>query len=60
MDRAYLLIAGVLTGAAVGMLSGHLTYWIAAGVAIGLLLSASARRRHPMDRKQTQKLTADS
>jgi hypothetical protein len=44
MDRFYLLIAGVLTGAAVGMLSGHVNYWLAAGVVIGVVMSAAARR----------------
>jgi len=45
MNRAYLLIAGVLTGAGVGLFTGHLTYWIAAGAAMGVVLLAAARHR---------------
>ena len=45
MERAYLLIAGILTGAAVGLLSGQIAVWIPLGVVMGIVLSASARRR---------------
>ena len=45
MERAYLLIAGILTGAAVGLLSGNLTCWLAAGAVMGVVLVASAQRR---------------
>jgi hypothetical protein len=45
MERAYLLIAGVLTGAAVGLLTGHVTVWLCIGVAMGVVMSASVRRR---------------
>jgi uncharacterized membrane protein YoaK (UPF0700 family) len=45
MERAYLLIAGILTGAAVGMLTGQIAVWIPLVVVMGIVLSASARRR---------------
>jgi len=45
MERAYLLIAGILTGAAVGMLTGRITVWICLGVIIGAVLAVAARRR---------------
>lgn len=45
MERAYLLIAGILTGAAVGMLTGQIAVWIPLGVVMGIVLSVSARRR---------------
>ena len=45
MERAYLLIAGILTGAAVGLLSGQIAVWISLGVVMGIVLSVSARRR---------------
>jgi hypothetical protein len=49
MDRAYLLIVGVLTGAAAGLLSGNLSCWLAAGAVMGLVLMIAARprRKHP-------------
>ena len=52
MERMYLLIAGILTGAAVGLLTGHLG-WICAGVVMGGLLALFARPRStpfPTDR----------
>ena len=54
MERAYLLIAGILTGAAVGLLSGQIAVWIPLGVVMGIVLSASARRRpkHPAEPQQ--------
>jgi F0F1-type ATP synthase assembly protein I len=45
MDRAYLLIAGILTGAAIALLTGRFAVWIPLGVAMGVALSAAARRR---------------
>ncbi len=54
MQRAYLLIAGILTGAAVGLLSSNFACWLAAGLAMGVVLSLFARPR----RKQPQ-LKAD-
>jgi F0F1-type ATP synthase assembly protein I len=45
MERAYLLIAGILTGAAVGMLTGQMAVWIPLGGVMGIVLSVSARRR---------------
>jgi F0F1-type ATP synthase assembly protein I len=45
MERAYLLIAGVLTGAAVGILMGRITLWICVGVVMGVVLAFAARRR---------------
>ena len=45
MERAYLLIAGILTGAAVGMLTGQMAVWICAGLAMGAVLAFAARRR---------------
>jgi F0F1-type ATP synthase assembly protein I len=45
MERAYLLIAGILTGAAVGILTGQIAVWIPLGVVMGIVLSVSARRR---------------
>jgi len=44
MERMYLLIAGILTGAAVGLLTGHLG-WICAGAVMGGLLALFARPR---------------
>ena len=45
MDRAYWLIAGVLTGAAAGLLSGNLTCWVAGGAVMGTVLMIAARPR---------------
>ena len=50
MERAYLLIAGVLAGAAVGMLSSNFACWLAAGAVMGVVLMLAARPR----RKQSQ------
>ncbi len=49
MERAYLLIAGVLTGAAVGLLSSSFGSWLAAGTVMGVTLSlfAQPRRKDP-------------
>ncbi len=52
MDRAYLLIAGILTGAAVGLLSGNFTCWLALGAVMGFVLSLAARPRRK--RPETQ------
>jgi hypothetical protein len=51
MDRVYLLIAGLLTGAALGLLSGNLGLWITIGVAMGVAMSVAARPRpkHPVE-----------
>jgi uncharacterized membrane protein YoaK (UPF0700 family) len=59
MERAYLLIAGVLMGAAVGMLTGRIAVWICAGLAMGLVLAVAARRR-AKDPIKAQQLKADS
>ncbi len=57
MDRAYLLIAGILTGAAVGLLSNSFTCWLAAGAVMGavMFIAARPRRKHP----ETQSPTAN-
>jgi F0F1-type ATP synthase assembly protein I len=47
MERAYFLIAGILTGAAIGLLSGQMAVWVPLGVVMGIVLSVSARRRRP-------------
>ena len=58
MEKAYLLIAGILTGAAVGLLSGRLTCWLAAGAVMGVILAVAAR---PSSKKSPpQSLKADS
>jgi hypothetical protein len=51
MERAYLLIAGILTGAAFGMLTGRLALWICVGAFMGVVLAIAARRRpeHPVE-----------
>jgi uncharacterized membrane protein len=45
MDRAYLLIAGVLTGAGIGLITGDFTSWLAAGAVLGVVMSTLAGRR---------------
>ncbi len=45
MERAYLLTAGVLTGAAIGLLTSNPNCWLAGGVAMGLVLAIAARPR---------------
>ena len=52
MERAYLLIAGILTGAALGMLTGHIAAWICAGLAMGVVLAVAARRRPEPERNE--------
>jgi uncharacterized membrane protein YoaK (UPF0700 family) len=59
MERAYLLMAGLLIGAAVGMLTGRIAVWICAGLAMGLVLAVAARRR-PKDPMESQQLKAGS
>jgi uncharacterized membrane protein YoaK (UPF0700 family) len=62
MARAYLLIAGILTGAAVGMLTGRIAVWICAGLAMGVVLAVAARRRTDTDRNEiadSRRPTAD-
>ena len=62
MERAYLLIAGVLTGAAVGMLTGRIAVWICVGLAMGVVLAVAARRRTDPDRNEiadSRRPTAD-
>ena len=45
MERAYFLIAGILIGAAMGMLTGQVVVWIFLGWLMGAVLAAAARRR---------------
>jgi hypothetical protein len=45
MERTYFLIAGILTGAAVGMLTGRIAVWICAGLAMGAVLAVAAGGR---------------
>jgi hypothetical protein len=59
MDRIYLLIAGILMGAAMGMLTGHIAGWICAGAAMGVVLAIAARRR-PKNVNEAQQMKADS
>jgi hypothetical protein len=59
MERAYFLIAGILIGAAMGMLTGHIEGWICAGLAMGVVLAIAARRR-PKNANEAQQLKADS
>ena len=52
MERAYFLIAGILMGAAVGMLTGRMAVWICAGLAMGVVLAVAARRRAEPDQDE--------
>ena len=48
MTKLYLLIAGVLTGAGVGLIAGGgnaMAEWVAAGAVMGLVLAIAARPR---------------
>ncbi len=59
MERTYFLVAGILIGAAMGMLTGHIAVWICAGLAMGAVLTVAARRRGKSP-VQPQQLKADS
>jgi F0F1-type ATP synthase assembly protein I len=59
MERMYVVFAGILIGAAMGMLTGHIAGWICAGLAMGVVLAIAARRRSK-DPVQPQQLKADS
>jgi gas vesicle protein len=59
MDRVYLLLAGILTGAALGLLSGRPALWICVGVVLGAVLAVAARPR-TQDPTKSQQLKADS
>ena len=58
MERAYLLIAGVLTGAGVGLITGDFTSWLAVGAVMGLALCAMVRP--PAERREMKERIVDS
>jgi len=59
MERAYFLIAGILIGAAMGMLTGQVLVWICLGGLMGAVLAVAVRRR-PQKSSEAQSLKIDS